>query len=75
MIKIGTSNGKTLVALSNAEFTGLAGQTTSNFPDNSVIDLTPVKDKLDLVDSNTAELTSLKTNCQNVIDGITAIGL
>lgn len=75
MKKLGTSENRTIVLLTNTEFTGLAGQTTNNFPDGSEISLVPLKDKLDLVDSNEAELTALKASCQNVIDGITAIGL
>ena len=73
MIKIGMADGQTLVKLTNKEFTGLAGQTTSNFPDGSVISLAPIKAKIDLVDGNIAGLTELKTKCNDVITDIEAI--
>lgn len=75
MKKLGTSENKTIVLLSNTEFTGLAGQTASNFPDGSDISLAPLKAKLALVDNNSPALTETKKKCQEVVDSITAIGL
>ena len=75
MIKIGMADGQTLVKLSQQEFTGLAGQATSNYPDGSTISLAPLKHKLDLVDNNSPALTEAKVKCQEVVDSITAIGL
>jgi len=75
MIKIGMADGQTLVKLTSQEFTGLAGQTTSNYPDGSSISLAPLKTKLDLVDNNVPMLTEAKNACQDVVDRVTAIGL
>ena len=75
MIKIGMANGQTLVKLSQQEFTGLAGQATSNYPDGSTISLAPLKAKLDLVDNNAPMLTEAKDACQDVVNKVTAIGL
>ena len=75
MIKIGTANGKTLVALSNAEFTGLAGQTSSNVPDNTNVSLVPIQNKIALVDSKEAELLEIKTLCSEMEAKLTSIGI
>jgi hypothetical protein len=75
MIKIGMADGKTLVALTNSEFIGLAGQTTSNIPDGTDVSLAPIKAKLDLVDSKTAELVATRDACNELSAKITAIGV
>ena len=75
MNKIGIANGKVLVTLSNAEFTGLSGQVSSNVPDNTDISLGPIQAKIALVDAKEAELLDLKTTCQDVVDKLNLIGI
>jgi len=75
MKKIGMSEGKTIVLLSDVEFTGLTGNPTGDYSDGSTISLSGLKAKLDLVDNNKPKLTGLKTQCQDVIDQITSVGL
>lgn len=75
MIKIGMADGQTLVKLSPQEFTGLAGQSTSNYPDGSTISLAPLKAKLDLVDNNAPILTAAKEVALELASKVTSIGL
>jgi hypothetical protein len=75
MKKIGTSDGKALVLLNSQEFSGLAGDTISNTPDDTAISLAPIQAKLQLVDAKVAELAELKTQCEDVIAKLVAIGI
>jgi hypothetical protein len=75
MIKIGMADGQTLVKLSPQEFTGLAEQSTSNYPDGSTISLAPLKAKLDLVDNNAPILTAAKEVALELASKVTSIGL
>ena len=75
MKKLGTSEGKTIVLLSNTEFTGLTGNTSTNFPDGSEISLSPIKAKLDLIDTKVEDLATLKSQCETVINKLNTIGV
>ena len=75
MKKLAYGDGVVYVGLSTAEFKGLAGQVYSDVPDGTDISLVPIKLKLDLIDSKTAELAELKTLSIGVVDKLTEIGI
>jgi len=75
MKKLGTSENKTIVLLSNTEFSGLAGVESSTVLDGAKISLAPIKAKLDLVDAKVEDLATLKAQCNTVIDKLNTIGV
>jgi hypothetical protein len=75
MIKVGTGSGNVIVLLSNAEFKVMAGSDAGNVPDGTDISLLPVKNKIDLVDSKTAELAEIKTLSASMVQKLTEIGI
>ena len=75
MKKLAYGDGVVYVGLSTTEFKGLAGQSYSDIDDGEEISLVHIKQKLDLVDSKTAELAELKALSTNVVDKLTAIGI
>ena len=75
MKKLAYGGSEVYVSLTPMEFSGLAGQAHSNVPDGTNVSLNPVKVKIDLVDSKTAELAELKSAAQTMITKLTIIGI
>ncbi len=75
MIKVGTAKNKTLVALSDTEFSVLARRDASGTPDDTNISLVPIQEKLSLVGAKEIELKELKTLCNNILAKLNSIGL
>ncbi len=75
MIKLGYGDGKVIVTLTTTEFKGLAGDSYSDVPDGTDVSLLHIKQKLDLVDTNQAALSQLKTLLTSVVNKLTDIGI
>lgn len=75
MIKLAYGDNKVIVTMKANEFTGLAGKTPAQVADGTDISLVSIKQKLDLVDSKTAELLELKGLCDQVSSKLNEIGI
>ena len=75
MKKLAYGDGAVYVSLTTTEFLGLAGESYSSVADGTDISLASIKQKLDLVDSKTAELAALKADAQAMVNTLTSIGI
>ena len=75
MKKLAYGDGAVYVSLTTTEFSGLAGVSHSTVSDGTDISLVALKQKVDLVDSKTAELANLKTSAQDMVNTLDSIGI
>lgn len=75
MKKLAYGDGQVYVSLSTVEFSGLAGVAQSTVPDGTDVSLAAIKQKVDLVDSKTAELSNLKASAQDIVNTLDSIGI
>jgi len=75
MKKIAFGSGEIIVSLTPTEFNGLAGKSHSGVADGTNVSLVSIKQKIDLVDSKSAELTEVKKTCLELAAKISDIGI
>ena len=75
MKKLAYGDGIVYISLTTTEFSGLSGQSHSSVPDGTDISLVAIKQKLDLLDSKTAELADLKASAQDMVNTLDSIGI